>query len=275
MHTDTMTSTHLRGLSIRAERPGGDAELASFDLPPGRTVYRPDGTLFCWVSALEAPGLDRLWTDAMLRFSETGLWPIRAEEQDDWEWHSQWAKAGRWPEDEPPVTSPLDRFDHDFAEEEGLTPEAYAQDVAEVSWTPDLQLAEATSSTPWTRVDVEAPAHINRVILVPVERPCDVPLTLHWGVPNDGLSPYAFATCLRSWEERFGAVLTWMIAISWAEIELTAPPTDQLNARRLGIELMVFSTDSWMQGGLGGNARGEFDGPERLGRSTSWSLWWD
>nr|HMQ65702.1 DUF4253 domain-containing protein [Arachnia sp.] len=156
-----------------------------------------------------------------------------------------------------------------------LTPEAYAQDVAEVSWTPDLQLAEATSSTPWTRVDVEAPAHINRVILVPVERPCDVPLTLHWGVPNDGLSPYAFATCLRSWEERFGAVLTWMIAISWAEIELTAPPTDQLNARRLGIELMVFSTDSWMQGGLGGNARGEFDGPERLGRSTSWSLWWD
>lgn len=275
MHTDTMTSTQLRGISIRAERPGGDAELASFKLPPGRAVYRPDGTLSCWVSELEAPGLDRLWTDAMLRFSETGLWPIRAEAQDDWEWHSRWAQARRWPDDEPPVTSPLDRFDHDFAEEEGLTPEAYAQDVAEVSWTPDLQLAEATNTSAWTRVDVEVPAHINRVILVPVERPCDVPLALHWGVPNDDLSPYAFATCLRSWEERFGAVLTWMIAISWAEMKLTAPPTDQPNARRLGIELMVFSADSWMQGGLGGNARGEFDGPERLGRSTSWSLWWD
>lgn len=177
----------------------------------------------------------------------------------------------------PHLTSPLDRLPgDDYLRFDYANPAAYFRDLVGISWTPDFLLAGPTASAPWTAVDVRVPVHLNRLVLVPVARPSYVPMALQWGVPNDDLSPHAFATCLRSWEERFGAVLTWMVTISQAEIELTAPPTDRLNARRLAVEVIAFARDSWGQSGL----KGDFAGPaveeaERLGRSTRWQLWWD
>ncbi|SKW14481.1 Uncharacterised protein [Mycobacteroides abscessus subsp. massiliense] len=107
------------------------------------------------------------------------------------------------------------------------------------------------------------------LILVPTARPADALNALGWthGVNYD-LSEAALAAVLRSWEDRFGAVLT-SVDFDAIDVEVTRPPGADLSVA-VGYEHYGFCPDNIDQGAgtLSAYAR-------QISGARTWKFWWD
>ncbi|SFB60109.1 protein of unknown function [Amycolatopsis marina] len=109
-----------------------------------------------------------------------------------------------------------------------------------------------------------------RLGLIETERPADVPALLGWaGMINTTDDVAAVSAVLRSWEERFGAVL---IALGFDSLELSvaAPPKSRDHSLALAAEHRAFCLENFT--GQPGGMR-EF-GADLAGRRR-WRFWWD
>lgn len=109
---------------------------------------------------------------------------------------------------------------------------------------------------------------IGHLTLVPADRPADVITAIGWTGPcNYGTDLAGLSAVLRSWEDRFGAVL---VRLDGATLSVAAPPRTVRHAQQIAAEHLAFCRD----------VDGEDPRPLRayasglVGRST-WRFWWD
>ena len=106
--------------------------------------------------------------------------------------------------------------------------------------------------------------------IAPVGRPADIPTAAGWsGVCNSWDDVAEVSAVLRSWEDRFGAVLVRMYT-STLELAIAAPPWKEEDCRRVAAEHFAFTCDD------------DSSTPKTLIRyaqtlrgARRWSFWWD
>ncbi|MCV7068680.1 DUF4253 domain-containing protein, partial [Mycolicibacterium farcinogenes] len=108
-----------------------------------------------------------------------------------------------------------------------------------------------------------------RLLLVAVARPADVPAALGWwGGTNYCLSGADFSAVLRSWEDRFGAVLI-SIGFDTMTVQVGRRPVSAEQFDALLREHYAFCPDNINQGLPPEVFR---DGPAEW---DFWNFWWD
>ena len=115
-----------------------------------------------------------------------------------------------------------------------------------------------------------------RLALVPVARPADVPAVTGW--VGAGNYPHQdnirLSVVLRSWEERFGAVLT-ALTPSTLLLSVAYPPTTFREAEQVATEHFAFCPDQHDPQDM----KGTVYTPRSYGRTIRnakfWSFWWD
>lgn len=188
-------------------------------------------------------------------FPETGLWPV------------VWATPGEEPDSYISAVAAPRRNPRD------------AETLLRRSWRANVAVPEnapfpglATPERGANAVDPFSPeieeSLIQRpppggwvLVLVPVNRPADVVRVLDLET-TEHFTQAELATVLRSWEERFGAVLSALTA-STAELAVAARPADDEQARRLAAEHAAFAPED----------EGTFD-REALARALAESRHW-
>ncbi|MCL2423899.1 MAG: DUF4253 domain-containing protein [Micrococcales bacterium] len=225
-----------------------------------------------WVSdeILDLRRLDDLVRRLAGAFAQTGLWPLAAVGLDDdleRPWHD-----GELAGPDPQTFEAVDVLaEADTYEDDEIGPTVPFLGLADLVPGPDLT-ADALS--------MSARAGL---LLVPVDRPANVPKAIGWQGPmNYDLGGEAVSAVLRSWEDRFGAVLT-AIGFDILELQVARPPdkprwTDSVRGRasdagdqldKLVGEHYAFCPDNIDQGMEAAKYR------SFLSRGTHWAFWWD
>lgn len=244
----------------RAATPGNLDDLPA-DLPPGEYVHDEQGRRVAWL-VVAPPAPRTLWRRLVAEFPDTGLWPVVAS-GDGEELERPWkdrefdgpgatigdaehvlraALAGysEGDDEEEPRAEP---WRHTFA---GLSPAAH----------------------PGGPVTLPVPDEVPGIALVPVTRPADVPAQLGWwGTINHGLTGGDVSAVLRSWEDRFGAVLVGM-GFDTLDLHVSSPPSGHA-AELAAREWFAFCPDAVDQG---------VESIEALTDAASdsaWWFWWD
>ncbi len=110
----------------------------------------------------------------------------------------------------------------------------------------------------------------NLIALVSVARPADTLTVLGWqGVENHTLNTTEYSAALRSWEERFGAVVVG-IGLDTLDVAVAFPPSDLASALPIAVEHFAFCPWNIWQGAVTIGAYAE-----RLVDAPVWSFWWD
>lgn len=217
--------------------PAADAAaLEGISLPPGRIVVAQEGAgvAVAWISAdlLPAAQLEGLIRALAAVFPQTGLWPL----------HADGYPEGRL--DQPWVFGEMDG-------PEGQIPgalEVLARDDDEDRTVPPV--TELVSPQPGPDLDARALGIgvDGRLLLVPVGRPADVPAALGWwGGTNYCLSGADLSAVLRSWEDRFGAVLI-SIGFDTMAVQVSRRPMSAEQLDGLLREHYAFCPDNIDQG---------------------------
>ena len=124
-----------------------------------------------------------------------------------------------------------------------------------------------------TAVDEAELVAEHQLALVPVSRPADVPAALGWsGTAGswDGWDDVAAVSAvLRSWEDRFGALLVRM-GRATLELSVAAPPWERSECLAIAAEHYAFCDDTYA-----GNPGTLRDYANLLRGSSRWSFWWD
>jgi hypothetical protein len=106
--------------------------------------------------------------------------------------------------------------------------------------------------------------------VVPVSRPADVPAAMGWaGTAGAWADVAALSAALRSWEDRYGAVLVRM-GHACLELAVAAPPWERSECLAIGAEHYAFCDDTYR-----GNPGTLRDYANLLRGNTLWSFWWD
>lgn len=109
-----------------------------------------------------------------------------------------------------------------------------------------------------------------RLGLVAVDRPGDVLAAVGWlGAGSSTQDVPALSAVLRSWEERYGAMLV-VLGFDTLELSVAAPPTTEHRALRLAAEHRAFCLDSFTR--QPGTLR---DSALHLIAGAVWRFWWD
>lgn len=203
------------------------ALLDDLGLPEGEVV---NGRY--WLSDERLDGAGELWSLIAGRFGETKLWPVLVDGSpfnDDWPWV-----------DEPAFYTPTDDASIGAVDVRGLLNERW-----KAAWIPGrspigAELARATRSP---GAPLETPGRTSetvprRLLLVPVARPSDAVGAIGWE-PFDMSSAEASAV-VRSWEERFGAVL---VALAPKSMVVRFPFDLATASVELAAELYAFAPD--------------------------------
>jgi hypothetical protein len=238
--------------------PAGDsAVVAGIALPPGRLVASqesPGGTV-AWISAEPLPveQLNEQLQALAAAFPQTGLWPLRAEGS-----HGR-GLAQPW-------------FDGEMGGPETELPDALEVVSRKQFEEPTVPLATALApGVPGPDLDLHA-LHVDEpgaLLLVPVARPADVPAALGWwGGTNYDLSGADFTAVLRSWEDRFGAVLI-SIGFDTMTVRVGRRPVTDEQIDALLSEHYGFCPDNIDQGTPAETFRGG------LAHWIYWNFWWD
>jgi hypothetical protein len=114
-----------------------------------------------------------------------------------------------------------------------------------------------------------------RIGLVPASRPADVlALVGYDGTVNRYNTPELLSAALRSWENRFGAVL---VEVGFAHIRLLArrPPRTLADAQAVAAELWTLCDEFWPIDRPGTAGRDIDEITERILDIPIWSLWLD
>ena len=105
--------------------------------------------------------------------------------------------------------------------------------------------------------------------LVAVSRPADVPAAVGWAGAGEEWDAATVSAVLRSWEDRFGAVLVRM-GRATLELAVAAPPWERSECLAIAAEHYAFCDDTYR-----GNPGTLRDYANLLRGSTRWSFWWD
>ena len=231
-------------VELRAKRPGDLTGLGRLELPEGRLITsfdNPDAGPVAWLSTGDGDQA-RLWVRLVGRFASIGLWPVVVE-----------TLAGD-------ASRPWESGE--FGGPVGPVAEA-----GEVLGPRGAAVPARASHT--RLVELRSPAWAAQIMLVPVTRPADVPARIGWDGPvNHGLNGADVSAMLRSWEDRFGAVLTG-IGFNTLTLTVPHPPTEPDEIRQVMHEIYAFCPDLVDQG------VGEIGGLDPMVRGREWIFWWD
>lgn len=232
-------------------------EVAGIALPPGRYVRTDsgDGAAVAWISGdlLPADALNALVPRLAAAFPDTGLWPVQAIGLD----HRN--------------------LDHPWGDGEMDGPDGELPDALTVltrrtpAGFPVPAVAALAAAVAGPELPVVEPVAVNAagLMLVPVARPADVPAALGWrGAMNYGYTGADHTAVLRSWEDRFGAVL---LSIGYDTLRVWVPrgPTSSEQIDEVLREHFAYCPDN-------------IDFPMTvdtyragLAQWMYWSFWWD
>ncbi len=112
------------------------------------------------------------------------------------------------------------------------------------------------------------------ILLVPATRPADVPQLVGWTGPcNHDLAGRDISAVLRSWEDRFGAVL-YELGRTTMTLRVARPPTTLAGARAVMEEHYLLCFDNFCsQDGNEPLSKDEY--AQRLVNAPVWDFWWD
>ena len=263
----------------------GPLALGSVRLPPGRPVVPPmraGASLppVLWTTDGPVDSATAVSAALAAQFPDTGLWPVLlrslgddsgrpwngenlypvaesaidahdAEKVLDDAWHG-WLVPIRNPW--PAGTGPLAPFGPAFP---GLGPQPRAADI-------DPPMATAGGAS--------------RLGLVSCRRPADALALAGWTGTMNRIEPVEVSAVLRSWEDRFGAVLVGL-AFSTITLFVTRPPVSHDDALRVAAEVAALCPDALWQ-------PDSYDTPTQresslaaiareLVREHVWRLWFD
>ncbi|QIK72105.1 DUF4253 domain-containing protein [Propioniciclava coleopterorum] len=246
---------------LAAPAPGTAETVAALGLPNVEPVLPEVGEQpVAWL--IEAPADGReLWCRLVEQFPSTGLWPLITDGHDgdiDRPWRDRELDGPGTEIGDARVV--LTRSLADYAGEDD-------EEVPGEPWrrTPGAPASATREQGP---VDLPAPFEVQSLLLVPVTRPADAPAQLGWWGPcNYGLTGGDVSAVLRSWEDRFGAVLVG-IGFDTLTLHVDAPPAGE-NATRLAQEWFAFCPDAIDQGVESIQALAE------LAHERIWWFWWD
>jgi hypothetical protein len=288
----------VTGIEYAAEQPGelpvlGQQDVAGIALPAGHVVEPdpssvlrrenlPSGPV-AWVSGEVVPGVGATWSALAARFPETGLWPLVLQPlggNDGLWWNS--------------------KLDPTLSTLPGPTGAGDVERILAALWTAALPDPEELEE-PEAREDIEAalapfgptfpglatppaagrpepatalagphPEAEGYLGLVAVTRPADAPAVMGWTGPINWYEDMGLlATVLRSWEDRYGAVV---VGVGFDTLRMVArrPPRTSGEAVALAAEQFAVCPDQVWQGyesirGFAAALQGE----------TDWSFWWD
>ena len=248
-------------LDLVAAAPGALDAVVGLGLPPGRPVLpEGGGAPIAWVTE-EIGDHDALWARLAGQFPDTGLWPVLANGLEDGDLSRPWLDGEL---QGPDATEPPDVL-------ELLTTrsgDAAWEDAEEEDHDYGL-LGLATATRSPGPVTITVPTASTGLLLVPVTRPADVPRALGWmGPANYDLGGSDQSSVLRSWEDRFGAVLVGM-GFDVMQLVVAVPPTDRAQAELLAREHYAFCPDNVDQG------VGSLEDYVPFVMSNEWYFWWD
>lgn len=234
----------------RAEAPGDLGKLAELGLTGGHMVKpdrrhskKSDGSAVAWLTT--GKDLRPLFARLVEAFPRTGLWPVVATGLGD---------IGR-----PWLSGELD---------DPRDPDGDAFDVLKRYGGHHItELAPAVDEIP--PLDLAMPYPFTSLLVVPVARPADVPRQLRWlGACNRSMTGEDISAVLRSWEDRYGAVLVEM-GFASMRVVAAAIPQDPDAFEALLIEHYVFDYDVVDQIIMSEERHRE------LVRQGKWEFWWD
>lgn len=263
--------------------PDGPVRLGPVELPAGRQLSGwDDAGPRLWATSEPVPNAGRVWEVLAGLHQETGLVPILLAFLDEGHQGRPWDEgelnhrcdvaavdrldaatvlADSW----DAVVPGADEFDEEAVEmlaPYGLRFPGLAPGQAE-----SLTEAELARALGWFESA--------RVGLVPAARPADVLAQVGYnGTINRYGTPDRLSAVLRSWEDRFGAVL---IEVGFAHVRLLArrPPRTLRDAQAVAAELWAMCDEFWLAAEsdeVAGDIR-ELAG--YLLDSPVWSLWLD
>ncbi|SDE68099.1 DUF4253 domain-containing protein [Auraticoccus monumenti] len=253
--------------------PDGPGTVAGVALPEGRRIH-PHPTFarardnYAWITRepLDPPELDRLWRALAAAFSRTGLWPVLATGLDDGA-DRPWFDGELGERQDPGLHDPA-------AVLAGHTDDGTLDEESQPD--PRFVFTGLAPAVPGPcDPPVELPLHEpgTHLMLVPVARPADVPARLGWmGTVNTGLGPGELSAVLRSWEDRFGAVL---LAIGFDTLQLQAGrlPTEPAALDQVVSEHYALCGDVIDQGPAVDAYRETL--PTLRPERHVWFFWWD
>jgi hypothetical protein len=226
--------------------------LGPVGLGPGRQVVARDIDgkplrAALWATDDDVPDAVATWAALAERFPTTGLWPLLL--------HGLYDGSGRpWSkgELEPATEADIDALDvHEVLEtgwHDCLVP-------INNPWAPGTgPLAPfgpgfpglAPPQPPSSDIPVAPAAGSARIGLVSCRRPADATALAGWLGAINVTGPAQISAVLRSWEDRFGAIL---VGLGFATITLlvTRPPSTDDDALRVAAEVAAFCPDALWQ----------------------------
>jgi hypothetical protein len=237
------------------------------DLPPGGPLVTDSSAEVAWIS--ESPVDPVTWTDLAVRFPETGLWPILVEpyggdDRHPFEYLELESGRERLGEVDPETV---------LAELWGVVEEDPDPEHLEILEPFGARFPGLAQGRPERRAGgiADALRSVGRaqLALVPVTRGADVPAAIGWSGPvNHADEVWKLSAVLRSWEERFGALLVGL-GFDTMTVAVRRPPTGD-DAVAVAAEHYSFCADNVDQGS--GSIRAY--ARDIRGRGV-WTFWWD
>ena len=219
----------------------GRARVSGVRLPPGHRA--PLGAPTYWVTDEPVAAAHEVVASLTETYADTGLWPLLWDDD---------AEPETYASDEDTIASveSLDVTTWLTQEWEALAP--HNLDAVRPFGASFPGLAERQASTPASSPpdasDRSGGTGATYVVLAACNRPADA-ISVIGGIAAN-ISAAEVAAVVRSYEERFGAVLI-RAAVREIELAITRPPSDRDQALRLAAELWAFA--QWSDGAVAGS----------------------
>lgn len=234
----------------RAKAPGHLSKLAGLGLTGGELLMPeeqdptdPGGSPVAW--ATTGTDLRLLYQRLIAAFPRTGLWPVLAS-----------GLGG------------IDRLGTNVRLASRDEPDGDAFAVLKRYGGEHIS-ALAPGVDPIPAIDLRLWQPIRSLLVVPVARPADVPATLRWlGACNRFMTGDDISAVLRSWEDRYGAVLVEIGATTMRMVAAAVPDNPE-DFEALLVEHYVFDYDVVDQIIMSEERHRE------LVRQGKWEFWWD
>jgi len=270
--------------------PDGPVQLGPVLLPDGKQIVDWEfAEPVLWSSLDVVPQTGPTWLKLHELHSLTGLVPILLgfldDEDEDGDEDAGGGEGRPWDSGELEPDADLSEADqldpaeviasswHESLDEEDDDPEQL--EFTEPFGLRFPGLAPATEE--WLNADAVAAAVDSvksaRIGLIPASRPADVLQLVGFnGAVNRYDSPAPLVTALRSWEDRFGAVL---LEVGFAHLRLLVqrPPRTLDQAQAIAAELWAMCDEFWTPDGEGLTTVSEI--ADCIVGSPFWSLWLD
>ena len=253
--------------------------LPSLKLPSGHLV-RPkpqaceqqsvESSPVLWMSDEKSPFWGVTMRAIMNAFPTHGLWPVVLDVLSEND-HRPWSSGELTPSDQIEPFLPEDVLKM-YWPEASDDPEEQSEILARIApfETSFPGLAPLAANERYTPEAISELDHLpGRLGLIPTVRPADVLSMIGWHGPINLFDPDQLTAVLRSWEERFGAVV---VGIGFATLSVLVhyPPDTLDSALLIAAEHYGFCPDNINQG-IGRL----YDYANGLVNNPVWSFWWD